>query len=80
MGDRVFLASGCKIIGRVYLGDDCAVGANAVVAKDVPDKGVVGGVPAKLLSQAGSDGYINRIVPEWLMQRCADAFDGAAGR
>lgn len=77
LGDRVFLASGCKIVGRVHLGDDCAVGANAVVTKDVPERGVVGGVPAKLLSHAGSDGYINRPVPEWLMQRCAGVFDGA---
>lgn len=76
LGDRVFLASGCKVIGRILLGDDCAVGANAVVTKDVPEKGVVGGVPAKLLSRAGSDGYINRVVPDALMQRCAGAFDG----
>lgn len=74
LGDRVFLAAGCKVIGRIHLGDDCAVGANAVVTKDVPDRGVVGGIPAKLLSSAGSDGYINRLVPDWLMERCAAAF------
>lgn len=74
LGDRVFLAAGCKVIGRVHLGDDCAVGANAVVTKDVPERGVVGGIPARLLSSAGSDGYINRLVPDWLMQRCATDF------
>lgn len=76
LGDRVFLASGCKVIGRIHLGNDCAVGANAVVTKDVPEMGVVGGIPAKLLSNAGSDGYINRLVPNDLMKRCAGAFDG----
>lgn len=62
LGDEVFLAAGCKVIGRIHLGDRVAVGANAVVTKDVPDDGVVGGIPAKLLSTNGTDGYINRRV------------------
>lgn len=70
LGDRVFLGAGAKIIGRVQLGDDCAVGANAVVTKDVPEKGVVGGIPARLISQSGSDGYVNRLVPDELLRRC----------
>lgn len=60
LGDEVFLAAGCKVIGNIRLGDRAAVGANAVVTKDVPDDGVVGGIPAKLLSSAGSRGYINK--------------------
>lgn len=74
VGDRSFLGAGAKILGRVTLGHDSAVGANAVVTKDVPDKGVVGGIPAKLLSQDGSDGYINRMVPEALMRDCIGAY------
>lgn len=70
LGERVFLAAGAKVIGHIRLGDGCTVGANAVVTKDVPDNGVVGGVPAKLISTAGSDGYVNRLVPEALLQRC----------
>ncbi|WP_238475436.1 serine acetyltransferase [Sphingomonas cavernae] len=62
LGDDVFLAAGCKVIGRIHLGDRSAVGANAVVTKDVPEDGVVGGIPAKLLSTNGSEGYINRRV------------------
>lgn len=62
LGDDVFLAAGCKVIGRIHLGDRAAVGANAVVTKDVPEDGVVGGIPAKLLSTNGSEGYINRRV------------------
>lgn len=75
LGDRVFLGAGAKVIGRIHLGDDCAVGANAVVTKDVPEKGVVGGIPAKLLSTGGSDGYVNRLVPEEMMKACARALD-----
>jgi serine O-acetyltransferase len=63
LGDRVFLAAGSKVIGRVVIGDDAVVGANAVVTKDVPPKGVVGGIPAKLISLEGSAGYVNRLAP-----------------
>ena len=35
--------------GIKNLGEDCLVGAGAVVIKDVPDKAVVAGVPAKVL-------------------------------
>ncbi|MBK5265364.1 MAG: hexapeptide transferase [Alphaproteobacteria bacterium] len=73
VGNRVFIGAGAKVIGHIHLGDDCAIGANAVVTKDVPENGVVGGIPAKLISTEGSDGYINRLVPQWLMQRCVKA-------
>lgn len=76
LGRRVFLGAGAKVVGRIRVGDDTSVGSNAVVTKDVVDQGVVGGVPAKLLSTAGSEGYVNRQVPEAMMQRCIDAFVG----
>ena len=31
------------------LGEDCLIGAGAVVIKDVPDNAVMAGVPAKVL-------------------------------
>jgi serine O-acetyltransferase len=62
IGDRVFLASGAKVMGGIRLGDDCAVGANAVVTKDVPASGVVVGIPGKVISQEGSAAYVNRTV------------------
>jgi serine O-acetyltransferase len=62
LGDEVFLAAGCKVIGKVRIGDRAAVGANAVVTKDVPDNAAVGGIPAKVISSNGSAGYINRKV------------------
>lgn len=62
LGDDVFLAAGCKVIGRIHIGNRAAVGANAVVTKDVADDAAVGGIPAKTLSMKGSEGYINRRV------------------
>jgi len=36
IGDRVFLSAGCKLIGQITIGDDVAIGPNAVVAENVP--------------------------------------------
>lgn len=58
IGDRVYLAPGCKIVGGIRVGNDVAVGANAVVVESIPDRGVAGGVPAKLLSDKGSFDYV----------------------
>lgn len=60
IGDEVFIGPGAKIIGNVYIGNDVAIGANAVVTKDVPDHAVVVGIPAKVISMQGATGYINR--------------------
>ena len=43
LGDRVYVAPGAKLIGPITVGNDVAVGANAVVTKDVADRAVVGG-------------------------------------
>jgi serine O-acetyltransferase len=56
--DRVFVGPGAKILGPIQIGHDAAIGANAVVLTDVPDRGVVGGVPAKVINQAGSFEYV----------------------
>lgn len=62
LGDRVYLGAGCKVIGAVHLGDDVAVGANAVVTKDAPAGSVLVGVPARVVATTGSAGYVNRTV------------------
>lgn len=58
IGDRAFLGPGCTVIGGIILGNDVAVGANAVVTDAVPDKGVAAGVPAKIVSLNGSNNYV----------------------
>ena len=51
IGDNVELAVGCKVIGKVKIGNNVIVAPNAVVVKDVPDNVIVGGVPAKILKK-----------------------------
>jgi serine O-acetyltransferase len=58
LGDRVYVAAGAKIIGPIRIGHDVAIGANAVVCRDVPDHVSVGGVPAKIISRKGSAPYL----------------------
>ena len=61
IGDGVFIGPGAKIIGRIRVGDNVAIGANAVVTKDVPENAVVAGVPARVLSLLGAAGYVEFI-------------------
>ena len=59
IGDRVFISTGARIIGNVKIADNVVIGANAVVVKDILEPGItVGGVPAKKISDKGSELYI----------------------
>ena len=59
IGNNVFIATGAKIIGNVTIADGVAIGANAVVVKDISEPNItVGGVPAKKISDNGSDKYV----------------------
>lgn len=59
IGNNVFLASGCKVMGNVEIPNNCVVGANAVVVKSVDQEGVtLGGVPARIISNNCSDKFI----------------------
>jgi serine O-acetyltransferase len=42
--DNVRIGAGAKVIGKVVVGNNCIIGANAVIVKDVPDNCTVVGV------------------------------------
>lgn len=46
IGDRVTVGAGAKVLGPLTIGDDSAVGANAVVTHDVPAESIATGIPA----------------------------------
>lgn len=62
IGDNVYIGPGAKLFGEITVGDNVAVGANCVVTHDVPENGVVVGIPGKVISFDGSAGYINNNV------------------
>jgi serine O-acetyltransferase len=41
IGNNVYIAPGAKVFGKIHIGDNAMIGANAVVHKDVPDNAVV---------------------------------------
>jgi serine O-acetyltransferase len=57
VGNRVILGAGSKLIGNIVIGDDCRVGANAVVTKSMPAGTVAVGVNAKLIRSIAEDHY-----------------------
>ncbi|ACA85943.1 acyltransferase [Shewanella woodyi] len=49
VGDNIFIGKGALVLPGVSIGNNCIVGANAVVAKDVPNNSVVAGNPARVI-------------------------------
>ena len=45
--DNVVVGSGAQILGPVIIGKNSLIGANAVVTKDVPEKSIMVGIPAR---------------------------------
>jgi serine O-acetyltransferase len=70
IGNRVFMGFGSKVIGNVEVADGGVIGVSAVVTRDVPPDCVVAGIPAKVLSNEGAAGYVNRLVPTDLLMAC----------
>lgn len=55
IGDNCFFGSGAKVIGAVTIADDVAVGAGAVVTRDITEPGTTwAGVPARKISDKDS--------------------------
>jgi serine O-acetyltransferase len=51
VGDRVLIGAGAKLLGDIVIGDDCVIGANAVVLTTVPAGHLAVGVPATIKSR-----------------------------
>ena len=50
--DNVVVGSGAQVLGPIVVGKNAKIGANAVVTKDVPEKAVMVGIPAKNVGTA----------------------------
>jgi len=53
--DEVVIGSGAQVLGPVTVGRCAKIGANAVITKNVPEKAVMVGIPAKNVGLADSE-------------------------
>ena len=58
IGARVFIGVNAVIAGKLTVGDDALIAANALVTRDVAARAVMLGNPAQAVSFAGSGEYL----------------------
>jgi serine O-acetyltransferase len=58
IGNSVYIAANAVLAGKITIGDNAVVGACSLVSTDVPENAIVVGVPAAVVSQRSSKGYI----------------------
>lgn len=61
IGDSCYFGPGVKIFGPIIIGDNVAIGANAVVNSSVAEGNcTIAGIPAKIISRNTSANYISK--------------------
>jgi len=55
VGNRCYFFTGAAVLGDVTIGDNCIVGAHAVVTSDLPDGSLALGIPAKVYPEKGNE-------------------------
>ena len=55
LGHNIYIAPGVKVFGDIYIGDNNVLGANAVVNKSSHESLTLGGVPAKVINNSGTE-------------------------
>ncbi|HUK23107.1 MAG TPA: serine O-acetyltransferase [Terriglobales bacterium] len=53
IGNNVIIGSGAKLLGNIHIGENCRVGANSVVLRNVPDNSTIVGVPGHIVLRNG---------------------------
>lgn len=49
------IGSGAKVLGNITIGENCKIGANSVVVKDVPCSSTAVGIPARVIRRKDND-------------------------
>jgi len=49
------IGSGAKVLGNITIGENCKIGANSVVVKDVPCNSTAVGIPARIIRRNDDD-------------------------
>ena len=58
LGNDVYIGANAVIVGKISIGNNVLIGACSMVKDSLPDNSVALGVPAIIISQKGSKGYI----------------------
>lgn len=53
VGNNVVIGSGAKVLGSFRIGDNCNIGSNAVVLREVPNNSTVVGNPGRVVKRNG---------------------------
>lgn len=53
--DNVVIGSGAKVLGNITIGNNCRIGSNSVVVKDVLDNCTAVGIPARVIVKKQED-------------------------
>lgn len=51
------IGAGAVVVGRITIGDNVFIGANAYIYQDIPENAVVGAMSGKILTYNGTKGY-----------------------
>lgn len=63
IGDNVYIGPGAKLYGPIRIGNNCTIGANAVVTKSFDQEGLtIAGVPAQIIKAASGNSVNTRII------------------
>lgn len=58
LGNNVYIGANAVIVGKINIGNNVLIGACSMVKDSLPDNSVALGIPAIIISQKGSKGYI----------------------
>jgi len=58
IGNNVFIAANAVVAGKISIGDNSVIGANSLVVSNVESATTVVGVPAVVINNNNSEGYI----------------------
>ncbi len=58
LGNEVYIGANAVVTGKITIGNNVLIGACTLVNDSIPEDSVISGVPAVIVSQKGSKGYI----------------------
>lgn len=59
VGNKCYFFTDAAVLGDVTIGDNCIVGAHAVVTSDLPDGSLALGIPAKIYPDKGKEAILS---------------------